>query len=109
MDDPHELDPNDVSQRIADGTAVLVDVRDASAYAQDHAAGAHSIPIDELEARIAELPSDVLLVTSCGGGTRGPRAAALARSLGRDATVMRGGLRGWRAADLPTSSGDTGS
>ena len=83
------------------GEAVLVDVRDPDAFEAAHATGARNIPIDELADRLGELPEGAQVLTSCGGGTRGPKAAALLRELGIDAKVMRGGLRGWRSAELP--------
>lgn len=99
------IDPTDAHAMLERGEAVLVDVRDASAFDESHAAGARSIPIEQLEARLAELPDGVRVLTSCGGGTRGPRAAALLRDAGVDAQVVRGGLRGWRAAELPVANG----
>lgn len=103
-DAPSQLDPEDVHAGLQAGDVVLVDVRDASAFAEGHATGAVNIPIDQLEQRIDELTPGTRIVTSCGGGTRGPRAAALLHELGReDVHVLRGGLRGWRGADLPVT------
>ena len=42
----------------AKGEAVIVDVRSKDAYDLEHAEGAVSIPLTELEARLAELPKD---------------------------------------------------
>jgi rhodanese-related sulfurtransferase len=100
-DAPGALQADEVQAAIAAGSAVLVDVREPAAYAEGHPAGAINVPIGELEARLGELPEGVTVVTSCGGGTRGPRAAELVAGLGRDARVLHGGLRGWRAAGLP--------
>lgn len=104
MDDP--IEPTEARDLLERGEAVLVDVREADAHAQAHAAGARSIPIGELEARLGELPEGTLVLTSCGGGTRGPKAAAQLRELGVDARVVRGGLKGWRAAGLPVEGTD---
>lgn len=99
---PQEIDAKEVHQALENKEIILVDVRNKDAYDEAHAAGAISIPIDELEARLSELPEDTQIVTSCGGGTRGPRAAQLLADLGRDAKVMQGGFRGWKKAELPT-------
>src|SRR4051812_20031256 len=45
-------------ERLARGDVVLVDVRPPEEYAAGHVAGARSVPLEELERRLAELPSD---------------------------------------------------
>jgi len=47
------------------GTAVLVDVRSASAYQQSHAMGAISMPSNEVAQRYKELPTDKLIILYC--------------------------------------------
>jgi rhodanese-related sulfurtransferase len=53
--------------RLARGEAVLVDVRPAEEYAAGHIEGARSIPIDELERRLAELPENREVIAYCRG------------------------------------------
>jgi DNA-binding transcriptional ArsR family regulator len=53
--------------RLLRGDAVLVDVRPAEEYAAGHIDGARSIPIDELERRLAELPEDREVIAYCRG------------------------------------------
>jgi rhodanese-related sulfurtransferase len=100
-DEQPQIDPSTARELAEAGDAIIIDVRDASAHDEAHIAGATSIPIDELEARLGELPDGTRVLTACGGGTRGPRAAALLREHGVDATAIQGGLRGWRGAGLP--------
>ena len=47
------------------GQAVFVDVRSATPYAASHIPGALSIPLAELEPRIAELDPDQWIITYC--------------------------------------------
>jgi predicted sulfurtransferase len=47
------------------GKAVLVDVRSAMVYQQEHAKGAISIPTYEIAARMSELPKDKQIITYC--------------------------------------------
>src|ERR671931_77958 len=54
-------------ERLARGDVVLVDVRPEQEYAAGHIEGARSIPIDELERRLAELPPDREVVAYCRG------------------------------------------
>jgi rhodanese-related sulfurtransferase/DNA-binding transcriptional ArsR family regulator len=46
---------------------VLVDVRPSAEFTAGHIEGARSIPLDELEQRLAELPSDRELIAYCRG------------------------------------------
>ena len=80
---------------------MLIDVRPAEEYAAGHIDGARSIPIDELEQRLAELPADREVVAYC----RGPFCAyahdAVRRlqAAGRPARRLRDGWPEWRLAD----------
>jgi len=47
------------------GAAVFLDVRTADAYATSHISGALSIPLAELETRIADLDPDQWIITYC--------------------------------------------
>ena len=48
-----------------DGSAVLLDARSVRAYSSKHAAGAISLPEDEVTARASELPTDKALIFYC--------------------------------------------
>jgi rhodanese-related sulfurtransferase len=80
---------------------VLVDVRPAEEFEAGHIRGAHSIPIDELEDRLADLPADREVVAYC----RGPYCAyahdAVRRlqAAGRQARRLEEGWPEWRLAD----------
>jgi rhodanese-related sulfurtransferase/predicted transcriptional regulator len=87
--------------RLADGDVVLVDVRPAEEYAAGHIEGARSIPITELERRLAELPEDAEIVAYC----RGPfcayadEAVRRLRDAGRAARRLEAGWPEWRLAN----------
>lgn len=49
------------------GRVVVLDVRPADEYVAGHLPGAVSIPLDELAARLAELPGDTDVVAYCRG------------------------------------------
>jgi rhodanese-related sulfurtransferase len=53
--------------RLRKGDVVLVDVRPVEEFEARHIKGARSIPIDELEERLAELPADREVVAYCRG------------------------------------------
>lgn len=82
----------------------IIDVRSAEEYALGHIAGALNIPIDLLPKGLDGLP-DGPLITTCGSGGRGGRAADLLDTAGRDAFTIDGGTKAWAAAGLPTVTG----
>jgi rhodanese-related sulfurtransferase/predicted transcriptional regulator len=91
--------------RLSRGDAVLVDVRPAEEYAAGHIHGARSVPIDELERRLAELPEDREVIAYC----RGPfcayahEAVRTLRHAGRRARRLEEGWPEWRLEDPPAS------
>jgi rhodanese-related sulfurtransferase/DNA-binding HxlR family transcriptional regulator len=98
-----QIDRHQLVERLAGGDVVVVDVRPPAEYRAGHIAGARSIPIDELDARIEELSPDVEVVAYC----RGPYcvfaddAVRLLRRHGRNARRLEDGFPEWRRADLP--------
>ena len=53
-------------RRLAEkGEVVIIDTRGKDAYDYEHAVGALSIPLSELESRLAELPKDKFVAAYC--------------------------------------------
>ncbi len=92
--------------RLRQGDAVLVDVRPPEEFAAGHIDGARSIPLDELERRLGELPPDLEVIAYC----RGPfcayahEAVRRLRAAGRDASRLEEGWPEWRLAELEAES-----
>jgi flagellar basal body-associated protein FliL len=63
--DVQRISLEETTQKMESGEAVLVDVRSRSSYDNAHAAGAISVPEDEVDARLSELPRDKLLIFYC--------------------------------------------
>ena len=82
---------------------ILLDVRPVEEYQAGHLPQALSIPVAELEARLAELPADKEIVAYC----RGPycvfadEAVALLRTHGYQARRLEQGVADWRMLALP--------
>ncbi len=93
--------------RVRAGEAVVVDLRPADEFEAGHIAGALSIPLPELEARLAELPEDVEVVAYCRGPycAMSPQAVALLERAGRRARRLEDGYPEWRLAGLPVETG----
>jgi rhodanese-related sulfurtransferase len=96
---------DELVQRLSRGEVVLVDVRPHEEYEAGHIDGAQSIPIHELEQRIAEMPDDRQVVAYC----RGPfcayahEAVRKLQEAGLDAKRLDIGWPEWKLAGLPSS------
>jgi rhodanese-related sulfurtransferase len=94
-------------RRALEGSVVVIDVRPPEEFRAGHIKGALSLPLDELERRIRELPARKEIVAYC----RGPyclmayQAVETLRAKGRRARRLVEGLPEWRAADLPVEAG----
>lgn len=96
----------DLLARMEAGEVLLLDVRPEPEYSAGHIAGAVSVPLVELEARLATLPRQKETVAYC----RGPycllavEAVEALRAAGRQAIRLEEGFPEWRAAGLPVES-----
>ena len=89
--------------RMRSGDVVLVDVRPSEEFEAGHIEGARSIPLEELEGRLGELPADREVVAYCRGPlcAFAPEAVRRLRAGGRDARRLEEGWPEWRLADRP--------
>jgi rhodanese-related sulfurtransferase/DNA-binding transcriptional ArsR family regulator len=101
------LTQTELSERIAAGDVVVLDVRPEPEFRAGHIAGAVSIPLKELEARLNELPDGQTVVAYC----RGPycvfadEAVRILRGQDIPAVRLEDGYPEWAAAGLPVASG----
>ncbi len=93
--------------RVRQGIAIVVDLRPAEEYEAGHVAGALSIPLGELAARLAELPANIEVVAYCRGPfcALAPQGVSVLRSAGWRATRLEDGFPEWRLAGLPVVTG----
>lgn len=86
-------------------TPLLLDVRSPLEFEGERIEEARLIPLDQLDARLDEIPEQAETVVLCRTGVRATIAAeALARA-GRRARVLEGGMNAWRRAGLPVHEG----
>jgi NADPH-dependent 2,4-dienoyl-CoA reductase/sulfur reductase-like enzyme/rhodanese-related sulfurtransferase len=76
--------------------ATLIDVRTPGEYRGGAIPGSLNIPLDDLRARIGEIPPGRLIV-HCKVGQRGHTAVRLLSQLGREAINLDGGYTTWHA------------
>ena len=103
--DVETIGRDELVERLGRGDVVLVDVRPREEFAAGHIDGARSIPHDELEQRLAEIPADRDVVAYC----RGPfcayahEAVRRLKAAGRSAQRLDVGWPEWQLAGLPST------
>jgi len=97
-EDVETIGREDLRERLARGDVVLVDVRPPEEFAAGHIEGARSIPLAELERRLAELPPDREIVAYCRGPFCAYAHEAVRRlnDAGRTASRLEDGWPEWR-------------
>jgi rhodanese-related sulfurtransferase/DNA-binding HxlR family transcriptional regulator len=99
-EDVDTIGADELRVRLKRGDVVLVDVRPELEYAAGHIEGARSIPIDELDRRLAELPPGREVVAYCRGPFCAYAHAAVRelRAAGIPARRLAEGWPEWRLA-----------
>jgi thioredoxin 1/putative thioredoxin len=96
------LKPVEVAQLLKQGQVSAVDTRDAAAFARAHLPGATSMPLEEIEGRLAELhmlPAQP--VVYCRSGDKTKDLAERLAEAGVPVAFLEGGLLAWEAEGLP--------
>ena len=93
----------ELMKRARSRDVVILDTRPVNEYAAGHIAGAISVPVDDLQRRLRQLPKDKEYVAYC----RGPycvyadRAVEILQGKGRRARRLLEGFPEWKAAGFP--------
>ena len=96
----------ELKRRLDDRSVFVLDVRPTGEYQAGHIRGARSIPLDELKARLREIPKRGEVIAYC----RGPycvfadEAVATLRTSGRTAIRLESGFPDWKARGLPVEA-----
>jgi rhodanese-related sulfurtransferase len=97
------VDKQELLRLLEDEAVTVIDVRPEVEYEQGHIPAARSVPVENLERRLAELPRDLEVVAYC----RGPycvysdEAVRLLHGHGFRARRLGEGFPEWRAAGYP--------
>jgi rhodanese-related sulfurtransferase len=79
--------------------AYLLDVREPDEWEAGHAPGAHHLPMMEVPARLAEIPTDQEVVVVCRSGGRSGQVVSYLMGNGWDnVRNLDGGMQVWAAA-----------
>lgn len=105
---PEDLEPvaaGELLRRIRNDEVTVLDVRPEDEYRSGHLPSALSVPIEELERRIGELPRDREIVAYCRGPycTYASEAVKVLVERGFRARRLGEGVPDWRARGLPVA------
>ncbi|MGZ0041333.1 ArsR/SmtB family transcription factor [Paenibacillus ottowii] len=98
LNDVQTLTIDEVMEKLDNSSIVLIDLRPKEEYEIDHIAGAISLPMEELDVLMRELPKDAEIIAYC----RGPLcvysalAAQKLQSEGFNAYRMEEGVNEWQ-------------
>jgi rhodanese-related sulfurtransferase len=82
--------------------AFVLDVRTQEEWNEYHVPNTTLIPLDQLPARLGEVPRDRQIVVVCRSGNRSQQARDILLNAGfEQVTSMSGGLNEWRAGGYP--------
>jgi rhodanese-related sulfurtransferase len=102
------IDVREAERRLREDAAapLLLDVREASEFAQVRAPGAVLVPTSAFMTRVGELPADrPLMVIGHVGGRSAAVTGYLARAGRTDVVNVAGGMEAWEQAGLPVLRG----
>ena len=104
---PHQIPSISVTEIPAG--AYLLDVREDDEWAAGHAPEAQHLPMQDVPARLAEIPTEGDIVVACRVGGRSGQVTAFLLAQGWDNVVnLDGGMRAWHAAGRPLVNGAGG-
>jgi rhodanese-related sulfurtransferase len=99
-----EINVDEAQEKVANGEATLIDVREESEWEAGHALGAYHIGKGVIERDIEQKVPDkgAELILYCGGGFRSALATDNLQKMGyTNVASMSGGWRAWQAAGAP--------
>lgn len=97
-----EVEPVVVNKMLSEGTARLVDVREADERHRRFIPGSVSMPLSSFDAEALDCREKPITILHCRGGSRSRKALERLQAAGKlSAAHMRGGLDAWKAAGLP--------
>jgi rhodanese-related sulfurtransferase len=104
----HRVDASQLSQRLSNKSALVLDVGTSLDFEKAHVPGAQWISRGWLDLELPELFPDRTqpIILTCPDGQNSTFAAQTLNDLGYDdVSVLDGGVRAWSAAGLPTEKG----
>jgi len=104
--DTEQVSRDELLRRARSGAVTILDVRPRHEYNAGHIPGALSIPLEELEDHLAEVPAEHQIVAYCRGAycVLAHDAVRMLTAHGHSAARLIDGMLEWRLAQLPVAS-----
>lgn len=102
-----QVSRDELVRRLGEGDVVVWDVRPVSEFEAGHVPGAVSVPPDEVQRRLDDVPEDVEIVAYCRGRfcVFADEAVRALAARDRQARRLEEGFPEWRRAGLPVAVG----
>ena len=101
IDKVQRITAHQLSSRYQQAPMPIFDVRKTSEYQSEHLVAAHTIPLNDLEFQLEQLPKEQAFVVHCAGGYRSMIAASLLKKKGFQNFVdVIGGFAAIKETDL---------
>ena len=84
-----------------DQAPYILDVREVDEWEAGHIEGAQHIPMMEVPARLAEIPTGQQVLVICRSGSRSARVVGFLLNQGVDAVNVAGGMQVWDTLGRP--------
>ena len=97
-------DVKEFAELIADSSVVILDVRKADEFSEEHIKGA--VLIDQFQSDFVEqaqtkLPKEKTIAVYCRSGRRSANAAGKLADVGYKCVNLKGGILAWKEANMP--------
>ncbi len=97
-----DLTPAQIESKLAEGRAVLIDVREEFEHAEEKIEGAALHPLSKLDAAEVEKTAEGReILLHCRSGNRSGKAMAKLAESGVSASHLAGGIEAWKASGRP--------
>lgn len=90
-----------IDQLAARTGGVIIDVREPDEFAVGRVPQAVNIPLQQLPARLMEVPTEAPVAIICQSGRRSAQGAEVLAAAGINAVTVDGGTAAWAQAGLP--------
>lgn len=105
--DEGAVKPDELSQLLRAKRVAVIDTREAAAFGRAHIPGAVSMPLEEIEGRLAELMMlGVPPVLYCRSGDKSKELSTKLAEQEVGTAFLEGGFLAWEAAGLPVERPD---
>lgn len=103
------ISPQDAARLLAQGDAILIDVREADEFKAEHIAYASSLPLSNLKSLFSQMniPVTRKVIFHCFKGKRGGEACLGTQEWGgckNELYNLEGGITAWKEAGMPVIS-----